>query len=310
MDDCEPSQSRKATCEERWIECEEIYESSKDDSSHADDYYNIFSESDVYQSFYFTVDHSTTPDEYHFERHSSSTVPQASSIVLRGVKTEYGQIINSTGLTLWRASTILCNFLCTNYKSCIVDKSILELGAGLGLCGIVCYRMGGSKHVVMTDGDTDALDTMRLNVRTNLEQNDEPLNSHMVASRNHIDTDSILPCRQLRWGHEQQLMEFKRCWGSFDVIIGSDIIYMEDSLNPLFETVVELLTPLSELRDESHGQGFDDDDAASILSRQSVFILAYARRNVNINLVLDTAAKHGLKCLEPLSDEGVYLFYQ
>jgi len=55
----------------------------------------------------------------------------------------------------------------------------------------------------------------------------------------------------LRWG--QHIKAFKKRWsvdaakdnddgGGFDVIMGSNIIYAEDILKPLFDTIVELLS--------------------------------------------------------------------
>jgi predicted nicotinamide N-methyase len=39
------------------------------------------------------------------------------------------------GLTLWRAAPILCNYLVETAADYIENKYVLELGAGLGLCG-------------------------------------------------------------------------------------------------------------------------------------------------------------------------------
>lgn len=300
--------------EQRWIECEELYSPNRhddgadeNDSTHQDDYYNLFSEPDLYQMYYFTL-YKMIHGEYQFERHLENDHPRKTDtqvetqkdMVLRGIKAEYGQVINSTGLTLWRAATLLCNFLCRHCQTCIVNKSILELGAGMGLCGIVCYNMGKCNRVVMTDGDTDVLNGMRYNVQINV-QSEKEVNS---ATSETTDVNELLPCRQLIWGHDQQLQDFKRLWGTFDVIIGSDIIYQESIIDPLFETVQELLTP-SSTNVDLHNQ----DTLEIILSKQSVFLLAYARRNVQIDLVLDSAVRHGLEYIVPGTDEGVYIFY-
>jgi hypothetical protein len=293
--------SSKKDSEERWIECEQVYSSNRPNDSSDDGVSletNIFFEPDIDQSFYFSLIPSDDGG-FIFQRHSSSAsmsdldCQDHQIIEISGIKAEYGQIINSTGCTLWRASTLLCNFLCAHYKSYVVNKSIVELGAGLGLVGITSYMMGGAKRIVMTDGDTDALERQRQNVQTN------------IVSHAEEDWDTLLPCRQLRWGHSQQIQDFKRCWGTFDVVLGSDIIYLEEILDPLFETVVELLSLSSKPEDSPFKQ-----DEFEIQSQQPVFLLAYARRNVKIDLVLETASRHGLEYLSrpEIDDEGIYIF--
>ena len=89
----------------------------------------------------------------------------------------------------------------------------------------------------------------------------------------------------------------------FDILLGSDIIYVEHVVEPLFDTVSQLLS--------SHG----------------VFLLAFARRNVSIDYVLSVAQRQGFvyeyKELTAIDDvmsaasastnhsssmEGVYIF--
>ncbi len=89
----------------------------------------------------------------------------------------------------------------------------------------------------------------------------------------------------------------------FDILLGSDIIYVEHVVEPLFDTVSQLLS--------SHG----------------VFLLAFARRNVSIDYVLYVAQRQGFvyeyKELSAMNDdtsatsastnhsssmEGVYIF--
>lgn len=148
----------------------------------------------------------------------------------------------------------------------------MELGAGLGLCGILAGALN-ARCVFITDGDSDTLRGMRENVDRN-------------ASR--VDTET-LKCRQLRWGmnlpqFSQHCAAYTNEEGRFDTIMGSDIIYVESVLDPLFETVNELLS--------SNGK----------------FVLAYARRNVKIDFVLSTATKYGFKWNQPDGDEGCFVF--
>lgn len=182
-------------------------------------------------------------------------------ITLTGYKTELGQTLGSTGLTLWRASSILCDYIVSQEDKILAIQNLLELGAGLGLCGILASKLGAPR-VVLTDGDSNALARMRDNL--------------------HLNSCSSTSCHQLVWGED--LDRFDERHGTFDLILGSDIIYVEEIIEPLWNTVDRLLI------------------------RDGEFWLAFARRNVSIDLVLDHAGKHGYCWKTPETVEGVYIF--
>lgn len=158
----------------------------------------------------------------------------------------------------------------------------------MGLCGILASHLGAAS-VLLTDGDTDTLAQLRRNVQANCssadcdEDKDDSNNNNKGHNRSHDVT-----CRQLVWG--RNLDNFVSEHGVFDVILGSDIIYVEEIIEPLFETIECILNPQA------------DADAT--------FILAYARRNVPIDLVLDHAKQRGFECTRPdeSSAEGVFYF--
>lgn len=224
----------------------------------------------------------TNPNPYQLFLHKFNILNNEITIELNGRKADEGQLLTSTGLTLWRAAPLLCNFLLINSNLYVNNKTILELGAGLGLCGILTAIIGASK-VILSDGDSLSLSNMRENVERN---------KHLFSSNYNHDNDNndnqIIECLQLRWGINVE--EFKiKCNlstpdGLFETIIGSDIIYVETILEPLFLTVSTLLT------------------------QNGAFLLAYARRNVKIDYVFETATKYGFQWIEPTSDEGCYIF--
>lgn len=222
----------------RWIETECDSGTVDDDDDDEPDVGDLFADPDPYDTF-----------EHEVCGHK---------ILLHGHKAENGQTIPSTGLTLWRAAPLLCDFMQQN-ASLIEDQRVLELGAGLGLCGITAELLG-AREVCMTDGDTDTLAQLRENVKAN--------------------GCTKITCPQLRWGH--RVAEFVEHHGKFDIIIAADIIYVEDILEPLFDTVVALM---------GH-----------------TFLLSYARRNVKIDLVMECADRHHLSWTQPSGDDGVYVF--
>jgi predicted nicotinamide N-methyase len=211
---------------------------------------DLFADPDPYETF-----------EFHFEPNID--------IILVGYKAENGQTLNSTGLTLWRASNLLCDYLMANPES-VRGKLVLELGAGLGLCGILSYYLHAAK-VLLTDADTDTLANMRTNVNRNC----------CTYRENGAKTH----CKQFVWGRD--LAAFMEQNGrNFDTILGSDIIYAEETIEPIFCSVSQLLSPTGQ------------------------FLLAYTRRNVKIDLVFQEAAKHGFVWMTPKDAEGVFVFFR
>eukprot|EP00979_Chaetoceros_neogracilis_P003627 scaffold630_cov234-Chaetoceros_neogracile.AAC.1 len=146
---------------------------------------------------------------------------------LHGIQARYPHLLQSTGMTLWQGSQRLCKHLCENPDT-ILDKNVVELGAGLGLCGLVAHKHG-ARRVVMTDGDSDTLKNMRSNIALNVES--EVIESKSVVSK------------QLLWGKNVKAFQLK--WaaeGGFDICMGGDIAYAQESLQILFETALGLLS--------------------------------------------------------------------
>lgn len=191
---------------------------------------------------------------------------------LEGVKQELGQTLKSTGLTIWPAAPILCTYLTEHGEELLQGKNVLELGAGLGLAGLLAANMCTS--IVLTDGDTETLSLLRKNVSQNAKRNDNGVFAKVQ-------------CGQLRWGINMSPFAAKYSpSGGFDVILGSDIIYSEDIISPLFDTVNTLLC--------------QNKDAA--------FLLSYVARNVSITEVLKVAKSYNFNWVSPPNEEGVFRF--
>jgi len=155
--------------EERWIEMEADNIDDDDDPIIQD----LVTEPDPYETSPFTFRPANTisnEDDHDnsINNHSGNKADdEPIDITLKGMKAGNGQLLNSTGLTLWRASSLVCDFLCV-HPHIVRERRVLELGACLGLCWILSYRLGAS-HTVMTDGDTDTLENIRSNVDSNID---------------------------------------------------------------------------------------------------------------------------------------------
>lgn len=158
-------------------------------------------------------------------------------VTLKGFK-DYN---HSTGMAVWLGSEVMANFLVQN-PDLVRNKTVLEMGAGLGLAGIVSYQLDASK-VVLTDGDTSVLnDYLRFNATHNSKSS----------------TD--IPCPQLIWGNqghepdaeENPLVQFRKEYGTFDVMIACDCTYMPQSLEPFWQTIDALLKRNENTNDSHH----------------------------------------------------------
>ena len=254
--------------------CETAPASGSEEASDESGFCSMFADPDPYDTFKFTFPLPSTTeapddddDDDDATATTTTTTTTTTTIILHGHKAELGQTLASTGLTHWRASSLLCSFL-SHRPHLVRSLTVLELGAGLGLCSVYARRLG-ARRVVATDGDTDALENLRGNVGRN----------------GHVQGDDDVQCMQLRWG--VNLAGFKAALGGVglvQVVVGADIIYVEGVVGPIFETVDELL------------------DVGG------VFLLAYARRNVKIDLVFQEAEKRGFGYTVPEGVEGVFVF--
>lgn len=222
-------------------------------------------------------------DTFSFRYEYPGTDRGAVDIQIKGFHFESEQTWNSTGLTLWRSSEYLSDYFSEQWKDGSLfskNRRFLELGSGLGHTGIHAMhsiqlsqldesRAEQDFFLCLTDGDTDVLQRLRDNVSRNQLPDDEHTNKLTHS------------CSQLLWGRDQALEFLKRDYVNnekFDVIFGSDLVYVTKVITPLFETVATLLSKAS-------------DD--------SRFLMAHCSRRqgneVKVDMVLDAAEALGLK---------------
>ena len=192
-------------------------------------------------------------------------------IQLKGFKLDTDEVDHSTGVTLWQAAPRLADYIQAHPAVCI-GKSVLELGAGLGLVGMTAVLVGG-KDVLITDGDTHALQKLRENVQQNCGED--------------INTIDAIRCKQLLWG-SPYMEQFLDQHGRFDTILGADIIYTQAAIQPLFDTVACLL------KKERKGQ--------FVLSRHNKW------NGVEDETVIAAAEERGMECTKT-PEEGIFLFH-
>lgn len=146
----------------------------------------------------------------------------------------------ATGRRTWDACLHLATYLATEGKSLVIGKSVLELGVGTGLLSIICAGPLSAAYVLATDGDPDVGKTIERNAN---------LNHHLARKSSR---KIPLEARVLEWGSSATLGSVLPSKGGnvlYDTIIGADLTYVLDSLEPLASTIRGLaeLCPTAEI---------------------------------------------------------------
>jgi predicted nicotinamide N-methyase len=122
-----------------------------------------------------------------------------------------------TGGKIWKSSVILSKYLIKN-KNVINDKYVLEIGAGTGVCGLVCATLN-AKKVYLSDRDPGVLKLLDYNI----EVNKEKINSSVeVVSLDWINKDDYLKIENV------------------DLIVGSDLLYSSSMVKGLVDVLCGL----------------------------------------------------------------------
>lgn len=144
---------------------------------------------------------------------------------------------------LWPAATFLCKYIESNIETVFANMNlsltnplqrllILELGAGIGLCGIFVARLLASlgladMNVIVTDLP-EAMDNLNKNISLN--------------SLSHVVKPEIL-----RWGNEDDLSHTLKDWKQQTsdhplLVIAADCVYWECLYQPFLNTLTDLVS--------------------------------------------------------------------
>jgi predicted nicotinamide N-methyase len=166
-------------------------------------------------------------DAEHGREVQNISFPSGIEVALRTIGDKPGHV--QSGQYLWPAARAAGIYLINNWEV-LKSDSVLELGAGCGLSGIVASKLPGVELVVWTDYDPGSLQLITENTEENC--------SYTCKCRVHF----------LEWGKPIDA-ETRRenCYpaNGFRLVVGSDLIYCKDVIEPLFRTVAETL----------HGEG-------------------------------------------------------
>jgi predicted nicotinamide N-methyase len=116
---------------------------------------------------------------------------------------------------LWPAGVVLAEQLAGALGDGLAGRRVIELGCGLGACGLAAARRGA--RVVLTDSEPEALALVERNARGN-----------------RLDVET----RALPWGAVPDELR-----GAFDVVLGADVTYDPRTRPALLATIAALRAP-------------------------------------------------------------------
>ncbi|XP_071711345.1 uncharacterized protein [Rutidosis leptorrhynchoides] len=169
-----------------------------------------------------------------------------------------------TGQLVWPGARLLNEYL-SNNAELLQGCSAVELGSGVGITGILCSRY--CREVVLTDHNDEVLKILKKNIE--LHESSEDPNSCAALSAEKLEWGNCDHLNRILENHPQ----------GFDLVLGADICFQQNSVPPLFDTVKQLLC----LREKEHCK----------------FILAYVSRSKMMDvMVTKEAIQHGLQIRE------------
>ncbi|XP_022897975.1 protein N-lysine methyltransferase METTL21A isoform X2 [Olea europaea var. sylvestris] len=172
---------------------------------------------------------------------------------------------------VWPGAVLLNDYLSKNAET-LQGSSVIELGSGVGITGMLCSRF--CREVVLTDHNEEVLKILKKNI----ELQESSQNSLCCAE---------LKAEKLEWGNSDQLNSIlQRHSTEFDLVLGADICFQQSSVPLLFDTVEKILSVGRE--------------------NKCKFILAYvSRAKVMDTLVISEAIRHGLQINEVTGTRAV-----
>ncbi|OIT34522.1 hypothetical protein A4A49_03810 [Nicotiana attenuata] len=130
-----------------------------------------------------------------------------------------------TGQLVWPGAELLNDYLTKN-ANMLQGCSVIELGSGVGITGVLCSRF--CREVVMTDHNEEVLKILNKNIKLQ-----ESLDDSICCAE--------LKAEKLEWGNSAQLNHIlQQHPEGFDLVLGADIYILLDlSPNALIGTNVK-----------------------------------------------------------------------
>lgn len=157
-----------------------------------------------------------------------------------------------SGQYLWPAAYFLSLYLITNWNN-IKSNLIIELGAGIGMCGIVSsYLERNSSDINQHNSNNNADNNNNNNNNDNINNRSKVILTDYDPGCIQLLTNNIIKnnCENncqveyLKWGDSISHLPINNEYEKI-LLLGSDLLYCLDVVEPLFHTVSQLLNSIT-----------------------------------------------------------------
>lgn len=172
------------------------------------------------------------------KRHFQFDFECENDIVIRTTSFGCGKL----GHQVWPSSIALCMYL-MQHPEIVENKSVLELGAGCGLPSVLLRDVLGASSVVATDFWKQDIDWT-----TGDDSRLIPDYWHGMNLKYNVQVEKCgnAQVEMLDW-HDLDSLKVMQSKYQLDVVIGSDLIYYESDVEPLWQTIESLLEEVEEV---------------------------------------------------------------
>lgn len=194
-----------------------------------------------------------------------------------GNLSKYGK---ATGEAFWPAGALLMDYLvhdCVCLRGGGSPRNVVELGCGLGLCGLVAAALlGDGSKVALTDGDEGVVDRAR------------------ASAAAAATTAALADVKATKhwWGEDASELT---SWagGPFDLVIAAEVLYdpkVADAASAALAASADALLRTGPTED----------------GREPSIIVAFERRGVSLDVLTEAFAKRGFLWAAAEGGEGYY----
>jgi len=201
---------------------------------------------------------------------ATATPSTTISVTVRLIGEDPGHV--QSGQYLWPAAAFTARYLIdhwwgTDTTNTFQATAVVELGAGVGVAGLVAAQLPGCRQVVLTDYDPGSLQLLRENIALNSGAADAADSGASPSSAVATGTVGVCECSVafLEWGNlaaGNALLTQDLGSGSsgttsdetppsatisttnatlFPLVLGTDLLYSADIVAPLFTTAKQLM---------------------------------------------------------------------
>ena len=149
---------------------------------------------------------------------------------------------NDVALRLWEAGATLAEYFVDN-QSLVAKKRVIELGAGVGLTGLVIAGCCGSSHVFITDYTEACRQNMDHNIQINSEWLRQGQVSNPEIAAGYLEWSTFLSSKDniVTEDRSKDEIESLSAFYEADVLIAADVTYDVNELECLVAVVHSFL---------------------------------------------------------------------